>query len=172
MIHLYCVQRLTIYLSPQNGSQFSTAGLRELFQTTHFFLANSTATSAKQANSSAGNSGDIAGGVVGGVVGLVAVAGVLFYFWRRKTKQSIVVSSLDQANGTASSFINFENSVHSLQELEGQEVQELEGQGLQELQQHPVEMEQHPAEMATNEQTRAAFDQFARAQMEEGKERS
>ena len=50
----------------------------------------SSATSSSDASSSSGgsNTGAIAGGVVGGVVGLALIAGLIFFFGRRKTSRA------------------------------------------------------------------------------------
>ncbi|KAL8753888.1 MAG: hypothetical protein Q9184_005287, partial [Pyrenodesmia sp. 2 TL-2023] len=66
--------------NPPDGSQFSTTGLKGLFQTTHFTptdppQSNTTPASAPGTNSSSRNTASIVGGVVGGVGGLAVILG-------------------------------------------------------------------------------------------------
>ncbi|KAH7342668.1 hypothetical protein BKA65DRAFT_295561 [Rhexocercosporidium sp. MPI-PUGE-AT-0058] len=69
--------------------------LKELFSVTHFTNATSTSTSTSGPSSSSSgsasppsssNTGAIAGGVVGGVLGLALIAGLIFFFMRRRKR--------------------------------------------------------------------------------------
>ncbi|KAL8819020.1 MAG: hypothetical protein Q9223_002473 [Gallowayella weberi] len=138
--------------NPQNGSQFSTAGLKELFQTTHFAPpADDRAAPPSSKNSTATiptrkpNVGAIAGGVVGGVAGLACIAATFLFFHRRRTStrskhgSNGVTSTAPPENNKAPSRVHY-----SLQEADAVATQyrgaQLGGQGIQEMQQYPVEM--------------------------------
>ncbi|KAL8847654.1 MAG: hypothetical protein Q9221_007296 [Calogaya cf. arnoldii] len=136
--------------SPQNGSQFSTPELKELFQTTHFTPvgtsdSNSTGGPAPDAQSSSGDdhTGAIAGAVVGGVVGLAVIAGIVFYFQKRAKRRNAAQQLQNPHNGTAIPIASPKPPVDSLAEADqGAQIwgTQLDGQGIQEMQQHPAEM--------------------------------
>ncbi|KAL8682310.1 MAG: hypothetical protein Q9186_001586 [Xanthomendoza sp. 1 TL-2023] len=145
--------------NPQDGSQFSTAGLKELFQTTHFTPAdtagspdsNSTPTNpAQKPNSSSSDTGAIAGGAVGGVVGFACIAATFLIIWRRLKRRTSKKENNPPGrrnynnDGVTSTTPEIKApTVHSLQEADATtpyRCAQLDGQEIQELQQHPVEM--------------------------------
>ncbi|KAL8738474.1 MAG: hypothetical protein Q9181_000730 [Wetmoreana brouardii] len=76
--------------NPQNGSQLSSSGLRNMFQTTHFTQpspSTSNLPTTPETSSSLSNTGAIVGEVVGGAVGIALVAGIAFLLYRRKQRQ-------------------------------------------------------------------------------------
>ncbi|KAL8993207.1 MAG: hypothetical protein Q9169_006519 [Polycauliona sp. 2 TL-2023] len=89
--------------NPMNGSQFSTPGLRELFQTTHFApvdlsrwdisQSDTTNTSSSKTKSSSNNTAAIAGGIVGGVEGLAVIIGIAVFFYQRQRRKKRQESS-------------------------------------------------------------------------------
>ncbi|CAO1600725.1 hypothetical protein XANCAGTX0491_004407 [Xanthoria calcicola] len=139
--------------NPQDGSQFSTPELRELFQTTHFNPvgtsgSNSSGASAPDAGSSSGpdHAGAIAGGVVGGVVGLAVVGAVVFYFYRRMKRRNSAGQHQDAINDLhqdASDDLRRLAQPQAPAELHVSRGALLDGQGIQEMQQQPSEMPAH-----------------------------
>ncbi|KAL8839985.1 MAG: hypothetical protein Q9170_001527 [Blastenia crenularia] len=104
--------------NPQNGSQFSSSGLKDLFQTTHFTQAPSSASNPEPTPDpgpgSSSNTGAIAGGVVGGIVGLALIAGIAFFILRRRRNR--------YSKPTGSSTPELQsNNVHQLQEIGGEQ---------------------------------------------------
>ncbi|GFN17206.1 hypothetical protein AtubIFM55763_004357 [Aspergillus tubingensis] len=88
-------------LSPDSPGNASYSALRLIATTSSSATSAPTSTAASTATASAAtttaasstgsgsstNTGAIAGGVVGGVAGVAAIAGLLFYFLRRRNKQ-------------------------------------------------------------------------------------
>ncbi|KAL8802661.1 MAG: hypothetical protein Q9182_003677 [Xanthomendoza sp. 2 TL-2023] len=149
--------------NPQDGSQFSTAGLKELFQTTHFTPSADMPASPSHKNSTVaitpapGNPNSspsdislIVGCVVGGVAGLACIVATLLFFRRRNTKRFASTRIKNGSTGVTTStttpeMTNAPTRAHYLlQEADAIETQyrgaQLGGQGIQEMQQYPVEL--------------------------------
>ncbi|KAL8727103.1 MAG: hypothetical protein Q9166_006290 [cf. Caloplaca sp. 2 TL-2023] len=152
--------------NPQDGSQFSTTGLKDLFQTTHFTPAdttkshntNTTGTPAPESDSSSSHSGTIAGGVVGGVLGIAAIAGTVFYFYKRMKRRDAEEKFPISGNGVLP---DLKIPLHPLVEADARTQfrgVQLEGHGIQELQQHPTEM-------SADSRSGGAFNQDARYEL-------
>ncbi|KAI4177917.1 MAG: hypothetical protein LQ343_000001 [Gyalolechia ehrenbergii] len=132
--------------NPQDGSQFTDAGLRDLFQVTHFNQETPAATTSSptpelssSSSSSSSNTGAIAGGVVGGIGGIALVAGAAFFLLRRKRGR--------YAKTTGSSTPDLQGNGHPLQEVDGNKPA-----GYHELSpQHLAEMEEARPEMGHDE---------------------
>ncbi|KAL8915868.1 MAG: hypothetical protein Q9208_008815 [Pyrenodesmia sp. 3 TL-2023] len=85
--------------NPPDGSQFSTTGLRRLFETTHFTPTdppqsdspkqNATDTSAPKETASSNSTASIAGGVVGGAGCLAVIIGAAVYLYLRRKKRPV-----------------------------------------------------------------------------------
>ncbi|KAL9601371.1 MAG: hypothetical protein Q9219_002547 [cf. Caloplaca sp. 3 TL-2023] len=87
--------------NPQDGSQFTTPEVANLFQITHFAQTPPAATNpdptpdSDSDDDSSSNTGAIAGGVVGGVAGLAGIAGIAFFLLRRRRQHG----QYDQTTG-------------------------------------------------------------------------
>ncbi|KAL8880837.1 MAG: hypothetical protein Q9198_001834, partial [Flavoplaca austrocitrina] len=149
--------------NPQDGSQFSTNELRELFQTTHFAAVEtpgSNRTDIRTSDPPSDQTGAIAGGVVGGLAVLAAIAGIVFYFYKRTKRRSLAKQHPDSHDDIANTTAGPRLPVHlpseadpgaqvKMAQLEGQGLVEkeyhtktaqLEGRGIQEMEQQPTEM--------------------------------
>ncbi|KAL8775528.1 MAG: hypothetical protein Q9209_000024 [Squamulea sp. 1 TL-2023] len=156
--------------NPGNGSQFSTNGLKDLFQTTHFTPADSesspssnpTTTSPPKSTHSSVDGGTIAGAVIGGVVGLAVIAGTFFYFWRRMKRRTSTREDPHPGNNATPTIPEPRAPSHSLQEADANSLYkgaQLEGRVFH-------EMQQQPAEMAAYDRSRQRRDQSARYEMD------
>ncbi|KAL8907939.1 MAG: hypothetical protein Q9171_005655 [Xanthocarpia ochracea] len=155
----------TLYAdNPQDGSQFSTDELRELFKTTNFAPVEETPrperTDTRRPDPPSDNTGAIAGGVVGGLAVFAVIAGIVFYFYRNTKRRSAAKQHADSHHDVANTTPGPQSPVHRLYEadpgaqvkmaqLEGQGILEmehlikmaqLEGRGIQEMEQQPTEM--------------------------------
>ncbi|KAL8860880.1 MAG: hypothetical protein Q9178_002635 [Gyalolechia marmorata] len=147
--------------NPQNGSQFSTNELRELFQTTNFAPVDPVETprpnrtDIRIPDPPSDHTGAIAGGVVGGLVVFAVIAGIGFYFYqhtkRRSAAKQYADSHDDVANTTPGPQLPAEADPEAqakMAQLEGQGILEMEGRGIQEVEGRGIqEMEQQPTEM-------------------------
>ncbi|KAL8778999.1 MAG: hypothetical protein Q9213_007148 [Squamulea squamosa] len=163
--------------NPQNGSQFTTTGLQDLFQTTHFTPAdsigspssNSTATSSRGSIHSSTSTGIIAGAVIGGVVGLAVIVGTFFYFWRRMKRRTSTKEDPNSGNDATPTIPESMAPSHSLQEADANsryKGAQLEGRVFHEMQQQPAEMHQQPTEIAAYDRSRQRRDQSLRYEMD------
>ncbi|KAL9037355.1 MAG: hypothetical protein Q9180_003764 [Flavoplaca navasiana] len=153
--------------NPPDGSQFSTNELRELFRTTHFAAVEtpgSNGTNIRTPEPPSDQTGAIAGGVVGGLAVLAAIAGIVFYFYKRAKRRSVAKQHPDSHDNIANTTTGPQLPVNLLSEADpGAQVKmaQLEGQGMQEMEHHTKmaqlegrgiqEMEQQPTEMPAQE---------------------
>lgn len=157
--------------NPQDGSQFSTSGLRDLFKVTHFSQDTPTSgnsnippaphSSSSTSSSSSDHTGAIAGGVIGGVAGIALAATAAFYLFRRRKRGRYAKptgsSTPEELQGNNAQQLD-ESQAHQLQEIDGNQVEGYykrvdksdggEGGGYHDLPpQHLVEMEEPRPEM-------------------------
>ncbi|KAL8836645.1 MAG: hypothetical protein Q9176_006158 [Flavoplaca citrina] len=168
--------------NPQDGSQFSTNELRELFQTTHFAAVEtpgSNRTDIRTSDPPSDQTGAIAGGVVGGLAVLAAIAGIVFYFYKRTKRRSLAKQHPDSHDDIANTTAGPRLPVHLPSEADpGAQVKmaQLEGQGLVEKEYHTKtaqlegrgiqEMEQQPTEMPAQGWLQGGRGQNARHEMQ------
>ncbi|KUJ13319.1 uncharacterized protein LY89DRAFT_785046 [Mollisia scopiformis] len=97
----------------KDPTTWGSPALQTLFQTTHFTAATNTSTNTTSTStpiptpsskSSSSNAGAIAGGVVGGVAGLALLAGLGWFFFRRRQKKNTNTAEL-AANGEANNAV-------------------------------------------------------------------
>ncbi|KAL8997794.1 MAG: hypothetical protein Q9169_003043 [Polycauliona sp. 2 TL-2023] len=146
---------------PQDGSQFSTNELKELFDTTHFTAVGgpgSNSTDDSPPDPPSNIAGVIAGGVVGGLAGLAIVAGIGFYFYKRMKRRN---AAPDPNNGVIAATLGPKYVLHPLAEADqgaGFGGAQLEGQGIQEMEQYPTEMAAHGSFAEGHDQSERRYE--------------
>ncbi|KAL8911789.1 MAG: hypothetical protein Q9172_007613 [Xanthocarpia lactea] len=131
--------------NPQNGSQFSTNELRELFQTTNFAPVETPRPKRTDFRTPdtpdppSDQTGAIAGGVVGGLAVFAVIAGIVFYFYKKTKRRSAVKQHLDSYDDVVNTTPGPQSPVEADPGAQVKMAQ-LEGQDIQEMEQQPTEM--------------------------------
>ncbi|KAL8674468.1 MAG: hypothetical protein Q9168_001133 [Polycauliona sp. 1 TL-2023] len=132
--------------NPQDGSQFSSNEVKQLFDTTHFTpvgTSGSNSTDKSPPDTPNKHVGLIAGSVVGGVAGLAVIGAVVFYLLNRTKRRNAAEQDQSPDSGASASTPDPKYVVYPLAEADqgaGVKGAQLDGRGIQEMEQHPAEM--------------------------------